>query len=282
MSHPKYLGGMYVEESGTPGPPTILFIHGMGQSGRIWQGHMTKLSHFHCLAPDLPGFGRSNHLAPSSNGHIVALLAELIGSRVPGQLVHVVGLSWGATLALTLLSRHPELVDRVIADGTPIHWPRASRLPLLYLLTAALPFKHARWFRALFGNVMDEADLRDASRLAFWRAFVGSMERLPPLAETSNPTLLVAGEQEAWYRPSNAALAALMPHGEAWYAPGLDHCWQRQAPDLHIRTIEAWVGGQELPTELRREPTPSPEAVRVRAIARPRAEEAAVRVERGV
>ena len=52
-----------------------------------------------------------------------------------------------------------------------------------------------------------------------------------------------------------------MPHAEAWFAPGLDHCWQRKAPDLHIRMVEAWVNGQELPSELRREPAPSPTAV---------------------
>jgi hypothetical protein len=59
-----------------------------------------------------------------------------------------------------------------------------------------------------------------------------------------------------------------MPHAEAWYTPGLGHCWQRAAPDLHIRTVEAWVSGLELPPELRREPAPSPEAVeRVRRMA---------------
>ena len=263
-----YPGGMHVVESGMAGWPAILFIHGMGQSGRIWQRHMAKLSDFHCLAPDLPGFGRSNHLAPASNGCIVALLADLIETRVPAKQVHVVGLSWGATLALALLSRHPQLVDRAIADGTPIRWPRASRLPLLYVLTAALPFKRTWWFRALFGNVMDEADLRDASRLALWRAFAGSMERLPPLVATSNPTLFVAGEREGWYRPSNAALAALMAHAEAWYAPGLDHCWQLTAPDLHIRMVEAWMNGKAPPSELRREP--APEAMeRVRALRAP-------------
>ena len=219
MSDLQSPGSMYVAESGMAGSPAILFIHGMGQSGRIWQGHMAKLIDFHCLAPDLPGFGRSNHLAPASHERITALLAELIETRVPAQQVRVVGLSWGATLALALVSRHPELVDRAIADGTPIRWPRASKFPLLYLLTATLPFKRTRWVRALFGNVTDEADLRDASRLAFWRAFAGSMEHLPPLADTSNPTLLVAGEREGWYRPSNAALATLMPHAEAWYEP---------------------------------------------------------------
>jgi hypothetical protein len=34
MDVSQYPGGMYVEESGTPGSPAIVFIHGAGQSGR--------------------------------------------------------------------------------------------------------------------------------------------------------------------------------------------------------------------------------------------------------
>ena len=71
-------GGMYVHESGTPGSPAIVFIHGLGQSGREWRRHMAELAGFHCLAPDLPGFGRSNHLPLPSNERITDLLAELI------------------------------------------------------------------------------------------------------------------------------------------------------------------------------------------------------------
>jgi len=44
-------------------------------------------------------------------------------------------------------------------------------------------------------------------------------------------------------------------------APGLDHCWQRRAPDLHIRMVDAWLSRQERPSELRPEPTASPAAV---------------------
>jgi hypothetical protein len=71
----------------------------------------------------------------------------------------------------------------------------------------------------------------------------------------------VAGEKEGYVRPPDAALAALMRRAEAWYAPDLNHCWQRRRPDLHIRMVEAWCTGQELPSELRREPAPDAEAV---------------------
>ena len=52
-----------------------------------------------------------------------------------------------------------------------------------------------------------------------------------------------------------------MPHAEARFAPGLGHCWQRMAPELHIAMVEAWCRGQELPRELQPEPEPSPAAV---------------------
>ena len=76
-------GGMVVEESGTPGSRAIVFIHGAGQSGREWRRHMERLPDVHCLAPDLPGFGRSNRLEPVSKERIADLVAELIETRVP-------------------------------------------------------------------------------------------------------------------------------------------------------------------------------------------------------
>lgn len=85
--------GMYVHESGTPGSPAVVFLHGAGGSGRMWREHMATLAGFHCLAPDLPGFGRSNRLAPASRIETASLVAELIETRVPARRAHVVGLS---------------------------------------------------------------------------------------------------------------------------------------------------------------------------------------------
>ena len=53
---------LYVHESGTPGSPAIVFLHADGASGGMWDQHMGRLAGYHCLAPDLPGHGRSNHL----------------------------------------------------------------------------------------------------------------------------------------------------------------------------------------------------------------------------
>jgi len=253
-------GGMYVRESGTPGSPAIVFLHGDGQSGWNWREHMARLTGFHCLAPDLPGFGQSHRLAWASLSETADLVAELIETRVPARRAHVVGLSLGAVLVHALLGRHPDLVDRAVIDGAPVHsWRRRFR-PLSFI--AVSPFLHARSVKATFPDLMDEEDLRASSRRAFRRAAAESFQSFAAIGAPC-PTLRVAGGKESGgltgndVRESNAALAALMPHATAMFAPGLGHCWQRKDPELHIRMLEAWVTGQELPSELRPEPTPS-------------------------
>jgi hypothetical protein len=139
--------------------------------------------------------------------------------------------------------------------------------PFLAAITAITPFLHTRPMVALFGGFIgmdDEGkeDLRASSRRAFRRAFGDGFHVKPSAAELAAPcpTLLVAGEAETAVRPSNAAQASLMPHAVAVYAPGVRHGWLARQTDLHVRMVEAWLTGQDLPAELVPEP-PAPFAV---------------------
>jgi pimeloyl-ACP methyl ester carboxylesterase len=248
---------LYVHEAGTPGAPAVVFLHGAGASGRMWQAHMDRLSdRFHCLAPDLPGFGGSNRLAPLTVDETADLVADLIRSHVPAGRAHVVGLSWGGGVTHRLLARHPELVDRAVIDCAGVLTSRSDSLFLL-AIAAMTPFLHTRPVVALFAGMvgMDEtgrADLRAASPRAFRRAFFeGFKGGVSPVEMAAiSPTLLSAGEKETAIRPSNAAQAALMPNAIARYAPGLGHGWIGFAPDLHVRMVEGWLTDTELPPEL--------------------------------
>jgi pimeloyl-ACP methyl ester carboxylesterase len=222
---------------------------------------MARLGGFHCLAPDLPGHGQSSHLPLPSNDELVDDIAALIRERVPAGRAHVVGISWGAFLVQALMQRHPDLVERAVADGLPLVWPRGTRPLMLAFATVVAPFLHSRPVLAMYRDIVDAADLRVASRRVFWTVWAVSLRHLAAATEAPCPTLLVAGEKEGDARRGDAALAALMPQAEACYAPGLGHCWQREAPDLHIRMVEAWLTGMPLPSELRREPAPSPAAL---------------------
>ncbi len=53
---------LYIHEAGAPDAPTVVFLHGLGLSGAMWQPQMERLMDFHCLAPDLPEHGKSTDL----------------------------------------------------------------------------------------------------------------------------------------------------------------------------------------------------------------------------
>jgi pimeloyl-ACP methyl ester carboxylesterase len=258
------VGEVYIHESGTPGSPAIVFVHGGGPSGPMWRDHMERLAgEFHCLAPDLPGFGRSNRLAPISLSQTADLVAALIAARVPGRRAHVVGLSYGGSVVLALLDRHPDVLDRVVIDGACV-LPRWTDRLILAAVTVVSPIVNTRLAAAALGLVgwgdLGVA-LRSASPAAFRRSWMEGYTA--PISRAALdavcPTLLVAGEREH-ARASNAALAALMPHAIARFVPGLSHAWFVWRRELHIRMVEAWLTGRALPDELEAEPA-SPTAV---------------------
>jgi pimeloyl-ACP methyl ester carboxylesterase len=74
------------------------------------------MADFHCLAPDLPGQGRSRDI-PFSIQACVDSCARLIRERVPNQRVHLAALSLGGPVAFSLLKDYPELVDHVLLSG---------------------------------------------------------------------------------------------------------------------------------------------------------------------
>jgi hypothetical protein len=119
------------------------------------------------------------------------------------------------------------------------------------------PFLHTRPVVGLFSRIigMDEDgrdQLRAASPRAFRRAFVEGFKGGVCSVEIGapSPTLLTAGEAESAIRSSNAAQAVLMPHAEARFVPGGGHGWLARRIDLHVRMVEAWLTGSELPTQL--------------------------------
>jgi pimeloyl-ACP methyl ester carboxylesterase len=213
------VGGLYVRESGTPGSPAIVFLHGVGTSGGMWTWHMARLVGYHCVAPDLPGFGRSSRLPWISRSDAADRVAALIETRVPSRRAHVVGLSLGGSVAHTLLGRRAELLDRVVIDGCgALPWWGTTLLKLA--VAAVSPVLHTRPVIAAIGGALalddaTRADLRAASPRAFRRGFADANDTTISREELAAacPTLLVAGERETRppVRASNAALAALMP-----------------------------------------------------------------------
>jgi pimeloyl-ACP methyl ester carboxylesterase len=99
----------------------VLLLHGQPGSGGDWAGVSDQLRArgFEVLAPDRPGYGRSD-LPPGGFEHNARVLAGLLDEPAV-----VAGHSWGAGVALAMAQRHPDRVSSIvlIAPVTPADRP---------------------------------------------------------------------------------------------------------------------------------------------------------------
>jgi 2-hydroxymuconate-semialdehyde hydrolase len=141
-------------------PETILFLHGSGPGVTAWSNWQFALpalgGQFHCLAPDLIGFGASEHPADPPSGmrswmrlwvdQCLALLDALNIAKA-----HLVGNSMGGAIALHLLMDAPDRFDKVVhmgPIGTPhTITPELDRLWGFYEDPSVQTFRNViRWF----------------------------------------------------------------------------------------------------------------------------------------
>lgn len=91
---------LYVHEAGPPNAPAIVFLHGLGASGSMWQPQFEHLRNYHCLAPDLPEHGKSANIGPFTLADSSERVAALIRERTRNGRASIVGLSMGGAVAV--------------------------------------------------------------------------------------------------------------------------------------------------------------------------------------
>src|SRR5688572_9351387 len=117
----------------------IVLLHGGTGGGANWFRILPLLAaHYRLLAPDLPGFGLSEAIAPAAPMGVLAadIIARWLDANALDR-VHVVGTSFGGLAALRLAQRFPDrVVTLFLLDaaglGTAVHaGVRAAVLPIL-------------------------------------------------------------------------------------------------------------------------------------------------------
>ena len=113
--------GVFLREFGAERVPrTMLWIHGLGESGLCFEAILARLelARWRHLVPDLPGYGRTAWPgSPLSLSDQAELLADLCGDLVGGPVV-VAGHSMGGVVALLLAERFGSLARGVLdIDG---------------------------------------------------------------------------------------------------------------------------------------------------------------------
>ena len=105
------------KEFHTDHPVSIMFLHGGGVAGWMWQPVVNLLPEFHCIVPDLPEHGASAEIGPFTMELAATKCAELVRNHAHGGKAVVVGLSEGAQVAVQMLASTPECVTRAMISS---------------------------------------------------------------------------------------------------------------------------------------------------------------------
>ncbi|WP_245605988.1 alpha/beta fold hydrolase, partial [Promicromonospora kroppenstedtii] len=209
-------------ESGPTDAPVVLLLHGGGMGAWMWRDQVAVLrERYRVITPDLPGHDHSAEVPFGSPGEIVAALAGLLGEATQGSAARtdvprttVVGFSFGAQLALTLATAHPDLVARTVvvsalAQPTPVPGLSASLSASLSagLVRAAAPLGGQRWFArlqakalyvddAMFDDYLRTARSLSAANLVAMTSANAAFRIPEAWAAFPGPALLLAGAAE--------------------------------------------------------------------------------------
>jgi pimeloyl-ACP methyl ester carboxylesterase len=112
---------LFYREAGSPGAPKLLLLHGFPSASHMFRDLIPQLAdRFHIVAPDLPGFGKSD--MPSRDAfaytfdniaNIVERFTEVIGFDRFAVYVFDYGAPTGFRLAL----QHPERITAIISQN---------------------------------------------------------------------------------------------------------------------------------------------------------------------
>jgi pimeloyl-ACP methyl ester carboxylesterase len=251
---------LFVRESGPADAPVIVFLHGGLMSGWTWEPVVTRLPRYHCLAPDLPQYGKSFQQGPFEMARAADAVAELIRTRAATGRAHLVGHSLGAQVGVQLLATEPRLVDRAVLSSTFLNTLPAvpvtrrlaglvARTPVFrwLLITRHWDARHA----AQNTGYREDARLNSGAQLAHIAMASAGFTLPTGLEKSSAPTLfLTGGNEPRLLRRWAAVLAAAMPNGIDRVARGMGHDWPVLDPEPFSRTVDAWLRGAALPPEI--------------------------------
>lgn len=134
----------HIQEWGDPSKPSIFLLHGWMDCGATFKFSAQHLENdFHLIAPDLRGFGNTEHAASYWFPDYVADLDVLLDHYLPNAPVNLAGHSMGGNIALLYAGIRPERISRVLS---------LEGLGLRKTDSCEAPQKYRRWMQEILSD----------------------------------------------------------------------------------------------------------------------------------
>lgn len=214
---------LHVVEAGPADGPPIILLHGFPEFWWGWRKLIGPLATagFRVIAPDLPGYNRSDRPAGVSAYRLDRLVGDvrgLIDTLGLGR-VTLVGHDWGGIVAWGVAAMHADRLSRLVILDAP--HPEAWRHFMLRHPGQALRSAYVGWFQLPFAP---EAMLR-IGRFAMLRATMRNSARVGLFTEAE-----LDAYAQAWSDPG--ALTAMLNYYRALARPGQPRLGRIETPTL--------------------------------------------------
>jgi pimeloyl-ACP methyl ester carboxylesterase len=246
---------VFYREAGPSDAPALLLLHGFPSAGHMFRDLIPALAdRFRVVAPDLPGFGRSDMPPRDKFSYTFARLAEVIE-----RFTEVIGLArfaiyifdYGAPTGLRMAVRHPERITAIItqngnayeeglSDGwTPIraYWQdpsQANRAALRAFLspeTTLWQYTHGVADTSVVSP--DGYSLDD-----YYMARPGADEVQLDLFGDYKSNVAMYPEFQAYFRKHKPPLLAIWGKNDPFFLPPGAEAFKRDIPAAEIRFLD--------------------------------------------
>ncbi len=240
---------------GGKGHPLVLLHGGMADAELHWAPVRDELAKsYDVIAPDLPGFGRSQAISGANWKTLSHWLSGFL-DQIGVDRAAIVGNSFGGTLARVFACNRPGRVTQLVCvnGGQFIPVPVGMRLFLrtpagmLYWKRRNRAGMTAAMIRGVFADPNFLTEEQVARCIASSRALAailrGCLASRPPARPPGQPTLILWGADDRHTPLANAdALQREIPDSRIAAIPGAGHLPQLERPGEFVANLRSFLG----------------------------------------
>jgi len=249
---------IFYRSAGSSSSPVILLLHGFPSSSHMYRNLIPLLStHYHVIAPDLPGFGFSSVPAERQYSYTFANLtstteAFLDALKIQNFAVYI--FDYGAPVALRLALNRPKAITAIVTQNgnayeeglgadfwAPIqaYWRSDSKEDREKIRGAVLNFETTKW-QYVFGSPHPEAIPPESYYLdAALLEREGNKDiQLDLLRDYKNNVSLYPAFHEYFQKSGVPVLAVWGKNDPAFIAPGAE-AYKKDVKDIEVHYLDA-------------------------------------------